>query len=359
MDIAYRDYVETADLAGQRQLFRLSFPEVAGTEVEGVAHYRWKFADYPAPVPSYAYVGEDQGTLIGYYAAIPYRYQIDGQVHVAGMVCDVMTHPQWRGKGVFTGIGRYSLQRMAEQGIAFTTGYPIRPEVLPGHLKVGWKVVQQMPMRLRPVGIGSFLPGWLRPLSRVVDPVLRGLQKLAAPVGKGYRTEVHSRAAFLRWLDTDPRYARFLAAWLAGQPNALIKDADFLAWRTGAPGTEYHFACLHHGDALVGVALARPTLLKGVRTLAVLDFTVLPSHHHAAPALHQALLALAIEHRTDVVACMMSQQWAAHYRLARCLYVRTPYVFSLIAKRIGTGLRDEQVYDASRWHLGWIDSDDL
>lgn len=359
MDIAYRDYVEAADLAGQRQLFRLSFPEVVGTEVEGDAHYHWKFSDFPAAVPSHAYVGEDGGTLIGFYAAIPYRYQIDGQVHVAGMVCDVMTHPEWRGKGVFTGIGRYSLQRLAEQGVAFTTGYPIRPEVLPGHLKVGWKVVQQMPMHVRPLGISSLLPGWLRPLGAVLDPLLRSVQRWTGRAASGYRTEVHTRAEFLAEVAGGTGYTRFLADWLAGQPNALIKDADFLAWRTGAPGAEYHFVCLYHQDVLVGLALARPTPLKGVRTLAVLDFMVLAPHCTASVALHQGLLAVAVAHKADVVACMMSQAWASQYRLARSLYVRTPYVFSLIAKRIGAAVSDAQIYDPTRWHLGWIDSDDL
>lgn len=359
MDIAYRDYADACDHAGQRHLFRLSFPEVVGTDVEGDAHYRWKFGGYPSPVPYHAYVAEEGDTLVGFYAAIPYRYQIDGIPQVAGMVCDVMTHPEWRGRGVFTGIGRYSLQRLADEGIAFTMGYPIRPEVLPGHLKVGWKVVQQMPMYLRPVGTGSLLPGWLRPLSHVADPLLRTVQGWIGKPGKGYRTVIVTRAEFLASLDRDATYADFLATWLAEQPNALIKDGAFLEWRTGAPGTEYHFACLYKGNTLVGLSLARPTVLKDVRTLAVLDFMVLASHVAASKALHQVLLGLAVQQRLDVVACMMSTRWAKRYRLRSCLYVRTPYVFSLIAKRIGPDLRDESIYDESRWHLGWIDSDDL
>lgn len=359
MSIGYRDYVEAADMAGQRHLFRLSFPETVGTPVETDAHYRWKFGGYPAPVPFRASVAEEDGVQVGFYAALPYRYQIDGSVHVAGMVCDVMTHPEWRGRGIFTGIGRHALERFEQAGMSFTTGYPIRPEVLPGHLKVGWKVVHQMPMYVRPVGITSVLPTWLRPIARVVNPVLRGMQFWAGRARTGYRTRRFSREAFLAWLETEDAYELFQTQWLGEQAIGLIKDRAFLAWRTSAPDSTYQVECLMHGAALVGLALVRPTVLRGVATLAVLDFMVLDAHQSASGVLHRAVFESAVAHDRDLVACMISRRWAARYHFAANAYLRTPYVFSLIARRLGSSVCDEQLYDESRWHLGWIDSDDL
>lgn len=359
MTITYRDYDEARDLAGQRELFKLCFPEVLGTSVESEAHYHWKFGGYPAVVPYNAYVAEEDGTLVGFYASIPYRYSVDGRVLTAGMVCDVMTHPEWRGRGIFTGIGRYSLQRLAESGCDFTSGYPIRPEVLPGHIKVGWKVVQQMPMYLRPVGTSSVLPRWLNWMSSFVDPVVRACQRLVSRDVSGYRTAVLTREAFLEWASQDGSYSRFHAAWLAEQRNGLVKDVEFLTWRTAAPGATYQFVCLHKEDELAGVALVRATVLKGVKTLAVLDFMVMSAHLAGLRALHRAVLEVAIEEGTDLVACMMSRPWAVRYRLAGNFYLRSPFTFELITNRIGSGCGDDQVYDPARWNLGWIDSDDL
>ncbi len=359
MSIIYRDYDEARDFAGQRDLFRLCFPEVLGTSVECDAHYHWKFGGYPEATPFRAYVAEEGGVLIGFYAAIPYRYSVDGRVLTAGMVCDVMTHPEWRGRGIFTGIGRYALQRLAESGVAFTTGYPIRPEVLPGHMKVGWRVVQKMPMYLRPIGTRSILPGWLRWVSPLADPVVRLCQKLISGSGHGYRSSVMEREAFLEWAEKDAFYPRFHAAWAVEQQNGLIKDVPFLSWRTAAPDTTYQFVCLHEEDELVGLALVRPTVLKGVSTLAVLDFMVLSAHLAGAKVLHRALLDVGISKKTDLVACMMSRPLASRNRLAGSLYLRSPFVFELIVNRIGTACSDDQVYDPLRWNLGWIDSDDL
>jgi len=42
--------------------------------------------------------------------------------------------------------GRYATEIMADEGVSFVTGYPIRPSVLPGHIKVGWKVAFDLPV---------------------------------------------------------------------------------------------------------------------------------------------------------------------------------------------------------------------
>jgi len=127
-------------------MFRLCFPESisAGTYLNG--HYHWKF--HTTDRRSYEYQAADNTKLLGYYAAIEYAYIINGVEHNVAMVCDVMTHPDARGQGVFTKIGRYSTEQLADEGLSFSTGYPIRPEVIPGHLKVGWKALFQLPVYL-------------------------------------------------------------------------------------------------------------------------------------------------------------------------------------------------------------------
>jgi hypothetical protein len=37
------------------------------------------------------------------------------------------------------------------------TGYPIRPEVIPGHLKVGWSIVAKLPVYVKVVRTDALL----------------------------------------------------------------------------------------------------------------------------------------------------------------------------------------------------------
>ena len=359
MEIHYRAFLPDADWTSYRELFKLSFPETLGTAVEGEEHYRWKFERFPVSRSSYQYVGDEGDGVVGFYAALPYAYQIDGVRHRCAMVCDVMTHPDYRGRGIFTQIGRFATGELGKAGLGFTTGYPIRPEVIPGHLKVGWHVVQKLPTYVRPLGVSGLLPRPLRPLGKVADAVIRGVQAWSLRECAGYSTQTYNRDEFIRRVAGSESYSTFLAKWMAGQPNALVKDAAFLDWRTSAPGASYRFVVLLSGTELVGVALARPTQLRGIETLALLDFMVLKDHLRGCRGLHVALANLARQERKDVVACMAAAEWAQAYRFAGSCYLRTGAVFSLIVKKLNATIPDESLSGAGRWHAFWIDSDDL
>ncbi len=353
MDLDFHPYKEQ-DYAEQRKLFELSFPETAQTSLISNEHYDWKFKSFAANPPSYQYVATDE-QLVGYYAALPYKYKIGSQVLRCGMVCDVMTHPQRRGKGIFTKLGQYATDQMRDEGLDFTSGYPIRPEVIPGHLKVGWQVVVKMPMYLRLLGLRSFLPAALKWTAFFVNPCIRWAQFSSNWKDSNYRCEVLSREVFLK----STAYSEFLQTWLAEQENALIKDLDFLAWRTQAPQTQYHFFVLFAGAKMVGFSLARGVALKGIASFAVLDFMVLKNHLAGAKTLHQHLKKMALERQDDVVVCMATPTWAKKYGFKKNFYFPTPAVFSLIIKKLKDFPESSLLFKKESWHLFWIDSDDL
>lgn len=360
MEIEYRAIDKSRDYESQRTLFRLSFPDTIGTPVETDVHFAWKFESFPATTPSFQYVATESNDLVGYYAAIPFTYSLDGAPTTCGMVCDVMTHPDRRGKGIFTRIGHFATDEMKREGLGFTTGYPIRPEVIPGHLKVGWKMVQRLPVYLRVLGVRSFLPRPFRFLAPAMDPFVRLLQAWALSSPAGYSTEVLQRDEFLgRYSGDEGEYTTLLGEWARQQGNVLLKTCDFLRWRTDAPGTQYLFVTLRHEGNLVGLAIARPAQMKGVESLALLDFMVLGEHAQGSRALHEQLRRVAREYQKDAVACMCSSQTAKRYGFARSAYLRSHLAFTLIVKKLDDRIPDDKLYSEGRWHVFWLDSDDL
>lgn len=356
MNIEYRHY-GTDDYNAQRKLFELSFPETLGTSILTDDHYNWKFGSFPSEVPSYQYVASEPEELVGYYAAIPFQYQIDKKIYVCGMVCDVMTHPDRRGKGIFTKIGHYSTNEMKAQNLAFTTGYPIRPEVIPGHIKVGWKIVLEMPMYLRVVGVKTLLPKPVRFLAPVINIFVRLFQSWTLIPSSEYSVHNLSREEFFK--THNQGYLDFQRAWLSEQDNALVKSVPFLEWRTAAPESIYRFIVLTKGKQITGLSIARPTILKGVESIAVLDFMVLKEHYAASKYIHQSLWKTARTFNKDVVACMTSPKWANNYRFFSSLYIKTPVVFRLIVKKLNDTIEDNSLFAKDKWHLFWVDSDDV
>lgn len=351
MEMQLRSFQKSQDYGGQRQLFALSFPETVNTEISSDLHYSWKFET----LPSWQYVAQDEA-VIGYYAAIKYQYKIGPSFVSCGMVCDVMTHPERRGKGIFTKLGHFSTNALAEEKVAFTSGYPIRPEVIPGHLKVGWKIVLSLPVYVRIVSLKKLVPSILWPLSFLGDAFLKGIYfSFDLFRSKSYICEIFKQNDFLKLND----YEMFLKAWLMQQTNALIKDRSFLQWRTGAPQTEYLFLILRKKEKMVGMAIVREVVLKGIATLAILDIMILQEEWRGAGALHHKILRCARDRQLSLIAGMTSARWAWRYSFFRNFFIRTPAVFSLIVKELNKFPGSENLFRPEAWHLFWLDSDDL
>ena len=359
METIFKKFTKPDEYRLQRELSQLSFPELNGTSAESDAHYRWKFESYPALPHSYEYVMKEGENLIGFYAALPYEYQIAGIMQKVGMVCDVMTHPNHRRKGIFTRLGSYATGEMKKEGLAFSIAYPIRTKSIPGHLKIGWKVVHKLPMYICLLGVSTFLPTFIGFLSFFINPFIQLIQKLNGFTPKDYQVDVMEREEFFKSKVEIERYELFFNTWLKEQKNALIKTINFLNWRTEAPEADYKFFLLKKKDKLVGFCLVRSTQLKGINVLAILDIMILKNEVRGIRSIHKALKKFAIKLKKDAIVCMCSAQSARNLKFYNNLFVKTPAIFFLILKKFNDSIADSTLFTPSNWNLFWIDSDDL
>ncbi len=296
--------------------------------------------------------------MLGYYAAIPYPYQIGERRMVAGMVCDVMTHSEARGRGVFTELGRFALKKMEAEDLDFVTGYPVRPEVMGGHLRVGWKVAFQLPMYLRPLKANAMAKSkrvpWFAPAANVG---IAGYQALLRPRrrAKEYRSSIGPPHALLG----SASFEAFLESWSATVTNRLVKSKEFYDWRLGAPGTEYLALLVYRRDKVVAAAVAREACLHGIPSFALLDMMAVDREQGALAILHQEIYGEARRRGAEAIVTMMSRHRAREYRLTRFGFLRSPFTFKLILRSVNDAVAVERIATEEDWHLMWIDSDDL
>ena len=358
MSIEFTEFECGERLPQQRELFENAFPEHQGMPAASLEHYQWKFHGLPWHPQSYEYEVAEDGRMLGYYAALPYPYEIAGRAMLAGMVCDVMTHSEARGRGVFTELGRFALGEMQATELAFVTGYPIRPEVMGGHMRVGWQVAFKLPMYIKPLRANAILRskrlGWLAPMVNAGIVAQRSALALL-PVAKGYASSDGSPSELLG----SGSFAALVAGWAASVPNHLVKSAEFYQWRLGAPGTDYRVFLTHRGDETVAAAIGRETRLYGIPSLALLDLMVLPGHERALSTLYQEIEGWALRSGVEALVTMVSRSRARQYRLGRSGFMRSPYAFSLIVRSVSDAIAAETLAREADWHLMWIDSDDL
>lgn len=357
MEIICKKFDYTQRLDEQRELFVDCFPENIGTAVISKEHYVWKFQSFPAKDRhSYEYIAtDDNDTMVGYYAAIPYQYDIDGKVYPVAMVCDVMTSSKCRGAGIFTKLGRYSTDEYAKEGLAFSTGYPIRKAVIPGHMKVGWRIAFELPLYMHFLSTTSLLESknkkWL---SYIANPVLK-IFNIFCKKGhnKAIKVVIYDKPEDING------YESFELTWRKGIKNSLVKDSAFMKWRYGAPEKEYKFICAYKGEELVGMTSARAIVKEGVPSFGILDFMVLDNHREAIDTIHSALKNLAHENGKEALMMIMSRTMKSYYRLSENGYLKSPFTFNLIIKKYDNSISDEQLYNEQNWHLMFVDSDDL
>ncbi|HTA04858.1 MAG TPA: GNAT family N-acetyltransferase [Solirubrobacteraceae bacterium] len=354
----FGEFEQAERLTEQRALFEDAFPENKGAPPASVETYRWKFHGFPASPPSYEYMATEDGKMVGYYAAIPYAYRIGGSTRRVGMACDVMTHSQARGKGVFTALGRYSLAEMQQAGVDLMTGYPIRPGVMGGHLRVGWSIAFELPMYLHPLRSNAILRS--KRLAWLAPPVNVGIRFFQSLLRSGASSaEMSVNVGPAPELLRSEAFADFVQRWSQSVPNHLMKSEDFYAWRLGAPGAQYQAFLVQRGEQVVAAAVAREQDLQGIPSVALLDLMMADGEEHALGLLYRAIEDEARRLGVEAVVTMMSKHSAKRYRLARHGFLKSPFTFKLIVRTLREDMSARDLCREADWHLMWIDSDDL
>lgn len=354
MELSFARFEYQNNLTQQRELFRDCFPETEGDAIQSNEHYFWKFQSYPYSIHSweyFAYVGKE---MVGYYAAIPYRYKIGNRITAVGMVCDVMTSSRQRGKGIFTKMGRYSTEELSAL-VPFTTGYPIRKEVIPGHLKVGWKVAFTLPLYIKFLSFNAFLKtkrlGFISPFVNIFLRIYNTIVK--TKINRNYSYTIFSD------IEKVVGYESFALEWGNTVENSLVKDLSFVRWRYSAPRRKYKFLSIYNQDKMIGFLTLRSIIKEGVPSYCILDYMVLPGFDDCHGLINEVLSNNAKNEKLDAIMTMMSKTSASNYRLLKNGYLKSPFTFSLIIKNLTGEFNDLYLMNEKLWHLMWVDSDDL
>lgn len=360
MSLVFRDLDYSKGIGEQRALFKECFPENDGTPVETEDHYFWKFHSKKSSLATPEFGAYEEDELIGYYAAIPYAYHLKGKQLDAAMVCDVMTGIKARGKGVFTKLGLYSTEEFAKRGFDFSTGFPIRPEVIPGHIKAGWENYFPLPMYGRFIRFNSFLQtkkiGLLAPATNLGLSFFNWILGLASPrLAKDFSFEHYGSDQMTNIKGLND----FFCKWQEEEKISLIKNVEFLTWRLGAPEKKYHILVLRNKDSIVGYAVARAVTKLGVPCLGVLDVILLKDFYKYSSVLFREIFRIAAKIKTELVLCMMNESCYQKYKMKLTGFIKTPYTFYFILKLFNKDLDAQILKNQDNWHLTWIDSDDL
>jgi GNAT superfamily N-acetyltransferase len=204
--------------------------------------FRWKHLENPFG-RSFMIVAEHDRQIIGFRALMRWRFRIGERTIEAVRPVDTVTHPDHRGRGVFSMLTRTALDSLQGQvDLVFNTP---NSNSLPGYLKMGWHVVGRVPVWIRVCRPASFVTWKLRRASSSESaPSLRPTVE-AATAADALRHD----AAIASLLGSSE-----VPAWGYSTPRSV----SYLRWRYGsAPLLGYHAVLEERSGDLIGMAFFR------------------------------------------------------------------------------------------------------
>lgn len=217
-----------AEREEQARLFNACFKKQVGAE-----HLAWRYDENPHGAAVSLVSRPPGGDGICGYACSPRWAVPNGDRDAAllvGQTGDVMTHPDWRQRGIFSGLDLACMVEAGRQSWALAFGLPNRRSA---HIfqKLGWETIG----KVRPWTFVLRSDAASRK-ARLVDGRLRSmLVPMAAAAGRLARRKLRQRAGNgfeVRPLDEFPPEVDTLSREVESRFAFMVRrDADYLNWR--------------------------------------------------------------------------------------------------------------------------------
>ena len=319
----------------------------------GVEHTRWQMLEAPAGVYR-GLVAIVDGRPAGFYGVVPMRVRCDGRESLAALSLLTMTHPQYRGRGIFRGLATRLYADLARYGFAFVYGFPndnSQPTFLSA---LGWTHTCDWPVFVRPLNLPAiarrvlqrrWVPGPDRPESRGAQP--------AVPAAGGLR-EVER---------FDERMSAFRAGWEDGRRVYIARSAAYMNWRYAAcPDWRYRKVIAESGQELTGYVVWRHVEEYGLKGAMIMDLAAAAGRLDVLRDLVRVVVGHARRDGMDLVSCLPAGHVDTQRALRRSLFAKVPERLSpkkwhFGGRRLDSTMPAEYFNAAASWHIGFGDCD--
>lgn len=310
-------------------LRRLAYPgeDVAKQSPE---YWSWQFERSHAGAAR-VFVAEERGLVVSHFAFVPQQYAIEGELLRGALACDVMTHPEFRGRGIFRRLGAFAVEQLRNE-FQVVTAFQIREGVRSGMLANGWREHSGHRISLRPASLRA---------------LLRGPDRSTQPAAAA-DASLSNRALTAR------------IAQLLEQPGGMVaqpRSAEFLRWRYAElPSSPYRVAHASRATEVDAFVLYRDARLRGMDTLCICEAAHAPGSETLLNDVVRRVIREARSRSMQLIASFTTHQHPLRRVLLRQGMMPGPHRFRFLLQTFDPAL--ERLHTRP-WSLTWGDTDHL
>jgi hypothetical protein len=350
-----------ADPDGLLALVRTVFP---GEDTGDPRFLPWLYDQNPGG-RALELVAQSAGLVSGHIAVLPLRYKVGTGTMAGSVVVNAITHPDFRGRGIFMVLHEDAFRSPDARGIAFSFGFANQNSERGCFRHLGYTELVRMPLWILPLNLRGILAS--QPSKRTIP--WQAAARAAQPLARLWRSLRRPRRpdgiAIDRISDFGPGFDDLWHIAANTADNILIRDRALLNWRfVQAPTRHYDLFAARSGGHLVGYLAGRTTLAEGLRWGIIVDLLTenTKEGRDAAASLVAAYNRHALKEGADVAAGLMLRHTSPALALRRNGYIVCPP--SLLPREFPALLRwyaaepaPPRFFDPEAWFLTLADYD--
>ncbi len=355
-DIRYREFTE-GDKSSLLSLFTASFGKP-----KDPAQWRWEY--FGGPVKTVIVVAESDGKIVGQYAILPRKLTHKGTSINAGLVVDVMTHPEYGRRGIFVGSALEAFGMAKQAGMSILEGFP-NEAAIKGHRKVRWTEVGEISVLVRPIRSKGLLKSAMGSISlpaaaeRIIDVLMESLSRITLGVNPP-ELEV-KELTVEQLLNLGPILEHFITESLPVDAVSTQRDIEWLRWRLSEPNSGHHVFVVKKRDTedISGLLILKIKPYKEMKAGAIFDLLVKGEDEDIAILLIKEAIRKSRALGCDV--CLMLRSPAQSWRSAtmRTFMLPTPKRLRFIVREVDGSPLPKEYGEKGTWHIQLIDHDVL
>jgi GNAT superfamily N-acetyltransferase len=300
----------------------------------------WRYLDR-SPVRPWISVAEADGRIIGAQPGHEVAVRIEGVVHRGALLLDVMTHPDYRRRGVFAGVVETLRRSCHEHGLHVLLTTPNEAAARGFRRLPAWTPLGEMCPLVCPLDLAGLVsPSMARRGKRDSGPLpVRVSDRLDTPLDG------------------------LCEAFATSAPLMIVRDPDFLHWRfSEASGRGYRFFTHDVQGRCDGLAVTAPGALLGRSLLLLVEVMIDEPGGAALDPLLRAVRRQGLEAGASAVLIYLPPHSPLIPFLRRRGFWRVPRILRPRAYTIWLAAdpsepRAGRALDFSGWHMSLADSD--